>query len=55
MNLGTPEALMKMFLSVDGKKKNVALRHELKEQMILIQFITTDKAKTRRGGKVSVL
>ncbi len=34
VNLGTPEVLMRMFLSTDGKKKNVVLRHELKEQMM---------------------
>ena len=34
MNLGVSEVLMKMFLSVVGKEKNVVLRHELKEKMM---------------------
>ena len=34
VNLGAPETLMKMFLSAARKQTDVALRHELKDQMM---------------------
>ena len=34
MNLGSPEPLMGMFLSVSGKQTDVVLRYDLDDQMM---------------------